>query len=134
MNLAIVYEKTGRFDEAERAYKSSLKTYHSNLGTGLDQARCTENLASVYQRTDRFEEAERAYELSLETYRRIPGSELEQARCRANLAGCYHNSKNPTQAHKLALEALKLCEPFPPESTTEIREKCQRILKELDNL
>jgi tetratricopeptide (TPR) repeat protein len=134
MNLANVYAKSDRFDEAERAYKSSLKSYRHIPGTELDQARCTMNLAIVYRLTNRLSEAESAYEVSLETYLRIPGTELKQAECMANLASFYKDSEKSTKARKLTQEALKLCEQFPPEATVEIRDKCQRILKELNNL
>jgi tetratricopeptide (TPR) repeat protein len=134
MQLASVYQQTGRFDDAERAYESSLEVYRHIPGTELEQAICIENLATVYRRTGRFDDAERAYKKSLETFRRISGTELEQATCMANLASCYQDSKNPSQAHQFAQEALKLCEPFPSEATAEIRGLCQRILVVLDNL
>ena len=122
----------GRAGSSEKPFKEAWERFHSIPGTELDQARCTENLGSVYRATGRFAEAESSFGEALGMYRRIPGTELQQAKCLANFAELYSRENDWSQARKRCLEALKLCEAFPPEVTGEIRSYCQEILEELD--
>lgn len=131
-NLGSTICATGRYTEAEKMFKEALNMYRDISGAELDQADCTENWGNILRDTGRYAEAEKAYQDALEVYRRHPGVELMRGRCTFELARCCHSMDDLSRARDLAEEALKLCEPFPPESTEIFRKGCRKILEEYE--
>lgn len=59
--LAVVYEKTGRFQQAERTFEQALMI-HREVGNRRLEGVDLGNLAVVYEHTERMEQAERTFE------------------------------------------------------------------------
>jgi tetratricopeptide (TPR) repeat protein len=132
MNLGAVYSETGRFTEAERLYEDALDIYRQIPGSELEQARCSVNLGNVLRETGRFPTAEKILTDALNIFHHIPGISHYRAQCLAELALCYQAMKNASKAHHFAMESLRFCEQFPPESTASIESRCHGILEELE--
>ena len=113
MDLAIVYDRTDKFDKAEKLYKEALSIYKSIPGKEIDQARCLMNLGVVYDKTGKFDRAEELYNEALGIYKSILGTEIEQASCLANLAGVYERTGKFDRAKELYKEALSIYKSFP---------------------
>jgi len=131
-NLGALYIAMDRPDKAEAILREALILLCEISGTELQQATCRANLGTIYINTgNRSCEAETMLKGALEVFRGISGRELDQARSLANLAVLHYRQGNSSQAHKFALEALKLCEAFPAEATAQIGFICQEILEEI---
>jgi tetratricopeptide (TPR) repeat protein len=131
--LGEVYCGKHRYTEAERCYHEALGRYRRIPGTEMEQAICRKGLGAIYESTHRYTEAVRSYHDALVEYRRIPGTERWQAHCASNLSVlCFFDLPNYAEARRYAEEALKLCKPFPPKTTKEIRSTCWEILEELN--
>lgn len=83
-NLAVLYTKTERLDDAIRVYQDLVRKHPESLQVRL-------GIASAYQQAERFPEAIEAY---LESLKRSPNL----AAAMTNLASCYEAVENEEQA------------------------------------
>ena len=73
-NLASLYEKLEKYEEAEVLYKKSIEIYEEILGKiHPDTLAAYTNLAGLYDNTGRREEAEKMYKKAICAYRKILG-------------------------------------------------------------
>ena len=91
-NLALLYTKTERFDDAIRVYRDLIRKHPESLQVWL-------GIASAYQKADRFEEAIEAYR---ECLKRSPNLIAVMT----NLASCYEAVKQESEAIRYYNAAL----------------------------
>ena len=90
-NLALLYQTTARYAEAEPLYRQAAEIWRAVLGEQHpDYATSLNNLAALYEATGRYAESEPLYKQAAEIRRNILGTQHpDYAACLNNLAGLY---------------------------------------------
>ena len=105
-NMASVYSKTGRPQEALKLYEEALPLMRE-VGDRAGEAATLNNMALVYSRTGRPQEALKLYEEALPLMREV-GDRAGEATTLTNMASVYSETGHPQEALKLYEEALPL--------------------------
>uniref|UniRef100_A0A670ZG85 Kinesin light chain n=1 Tax=Pseudonaja textilis TaxID=8673 RepID=A0A670ZG85_PSETE len=117
-NLAVLYGKRGRYQDAEPLCKRALEIREKVLGSNHpDVAKQLNNLALLCQNQGKFEEVEQYYRRALRIYQAQLGpSDCNVAKTKNNLAACFVKQGKFPQAEQLYKEILSLQdqEPSPP--------------------
>jgi CHAT domain-containing protein/tetratricopeptide (TPR) repeat protein len=120
VTLAGLYEKMGRYVDAESAYKKGLESYKTFSPGDQLFAQTINNFALLYDDEGRYDEAERLYKQALALRQRPLGEEdLAQAESFSNLASLYrvtgrYGEAEPLYQHSLEIEQ-RLLTPEDPE-------------------
>lgn len=109
-NLANIYEKLGRYNEAEPLYIKTLKLRQNILGNEHSGTLLSmHNLASLYERQGRYAEAEPLYIETLRLRQEVMGKEHPGTLVTMNsLASLYERQGRYAKAEPLYKEALRL--------------------------
>ncbi len=117
-NLASLYYKVNRVEEAKKAYLEALKIYRALAKTNpqaynSDVADTLNNLALLYDKVNRVKEAEEAYLKSLKIRRTLAKTNpqaynSEVSMTLNNLASLYDKVNRVKEAEEAYLEALKI--------------------------
>ena len=105
-HLALVYEMTGRMEEAERTNGRALAIYRET-GSRRSEGIALGNLAGVYRVIGRLEEAERTYEQAL-AMNRETGDRRTEGIALGNLAIIYELSGRMEKAERTYEQALAI--------------------------
>ncbi len=109
--VAGVYWRMGQLEDAEMAYKESLRIRQGTTGRDLAYAATAFNLGRIYQQTQRFAEAEEMYLVSSEIEQAILGERHEShLQTLGQLASLYELTG---EADKLAQTRTRLTNPDP---------------------
>ena len=111
-NLALLYDRQGRFQDAEPLYRHALSIKEKtlapsdpSLGTAFN------NMASLYERMGRYAEAEPLYRKALALWQKLPKPDNRSiALVLSNLAGLYVKQGRLDDAGKLHKQSLALKE------------------------
>ncbi|MEG3949160.1 tetratricopeptide repeat protein, partial [Microcoleus sp. SVA1_A4] len=111
-NLAVLYESTRRYREAEELYERSLSIGEQQLGANHpDTATSLNNLAALYYAMGRYEEAEPLYVRSLSIMEQQLGADHpDTATSLNNLAGLYESMGRYEEAEPLYVRSLSIRE------------------------
>src|SRR4029077_5786100 len=89
-NLAALYERQLRYDEAESLFKQALVIREKALGASHpDVAQSLNNPAPLYERQDPHADSEPLFKRALAIYQKIPGAEPAVATLLNNLGQVY---------------------------------------------
>lgn len=108
--LGFVCEGTGRYDEAERLYRSSLSRLREALGADHEETAATADaLAGLLETVWRYDEAEPLYEEALRIRRGVFGEDHPTvATALNNLAGLYTRTGRLSEAETYYLRAAEV--------------------------
>lgn len=109
-DLARVYRRLQRFDEAEQLFRETIETARRVVGPENKLTlQPMNNLAVLYNRQERYEEAEPLYREVLEIRRRMLGADHPRTLvCMSNLAQHYASRFMLERAERLMREAYRL--------------------------
>lgn len=112
--LATIYQKQGRYTEAEPLFRRSLQLREQHLGpTHPEVSTALNNLALLYQAEGRYCEAEPLFQRALALDEQVYGPRhLEVATDLHNLAGLYQDQGRYDEAEALYLRSLAIDERF----------------------
>jgi CHAT domain-containing protein/predicted negative regulator of RcsB-dependent stress response len=106
-NLAVLYEFTGKFNEADVLFKRSLEINRKIFGEKSNEvARNLFNLSDVYRRQHKFAEAEQYCRQSIAILQELSGRELELAQVMQSLARQYSEEGKFAQAEPILKQTL----------------------------
>ena len=109
-NLALVYDRTGKYSEAERLYVQATQIFKESLG---DQhpfyAQSLDNLAGIYRETGDYTKAEQLYRQAMAIRRAVLGEQHpDYATSLANLALVYDEIGDYAKAESLYRQSLSI--------------------------
>jgi tetratricopeptide (TPR) repeat protein len=108
-NLAILYQDTGRYQEAEPLFLQALKIEEQLRENHPNTANYLNNLAILYQDTGRYQEAESLFLQALKIRKEQLGeTHPDTAANLNNLASLYQDTGRYQEAESLFLQALKI--------------------------
>ena len=115
--LSNVYERLGKYAEAEALLKRTLSLYKGTNRNDLNVAATLGNLATVYQDQGRYREAEEALTQASGIYERFGGpNDLQVANAQLALGICYKNQGRLAAAEAAAQRSLSIYEGKAPGS------------------